>query len=66
MSEMFYTQAPSNAGHGHFDNNNIDSFPDLHAPSTFDQTENFVRDALRYQILNLNPDRAIRCTPSCT
>ena len=56
MSSLFYTQAPSNAGHDHFASENIDSFPDLHAHSTFEDRGKFIRDSLRYQLVTVKAD----------
>lgn len=55
---MFYTKAPYNSGHGHFGNDYIQSFPDLHAPSTFEERAKYTREKLRYQLLKTKPEDA--------
>ena len=56
MSNLFYTQAPSNPGHDHFASENIDSFPDLHAHSSFENRGKFIKDSLRYEIQTVKAD----------
>lgn len=47
---MFYSQVPYIPGHGHFTNDHIDSFPDLHVHDTFEDRERNIRDSLRKQL----------------
>ena len=61
MSDQFYTQVPSNAGHDHFANANIDSFPDLHAHHTFEDREAFIHHSLVHQLATNKPENVRKC-----
>ena len=61
MSEHFYTQVPSNAGHDHFANANIDSFPDLHAHHTFENREAYIHYSLVHQLATTKPEDVKKC-----
>ena len=62
MSEHFYTPVPFNSGHDHFANENIDSFPDLHAHHTLEERAAFTHYSLVYQLANAKPENVKKCT----
>lgn len=58
MSNLFYSQVPFIAGHGHFSNNIIEAFPDLHAHGTFEERRQQIKDEITYQLLTTRPEDA--------
>ena len=62
MASQFYTQVPSNPGHDHFANANIDSFPDLHAHHTFEDKAAFIHHSLVSQLATNKPENVKKCT----
>lgn len=57
----FFSRVPHNNGHGHFGNNIIESFPDLHAGPSYNSKAIQIREDLKYQLLTTKPEQARRC-----
>lgn len=52
---------PYNLGHGHLQNEAIDSFPNLHAHDTFDDRRRYIHETLKYQLLTTKGEDAKNC-----
>ena len=58
-SDSLFTRVPFETGHDHFFES-IVAFPELQTGPSFDQREQYIRDSIKYQLLNGNAEQAKR------
>ena len=58
-SEQLFTRVPFETGHSHFFQS-IVAFPELPTGPSFEDKEKYIKDSLKYQLLNGNPEQAKR------